>query len=148
MPSIIPSYVYSLFATLIVGAILVGGITMETANIRNQAVTQQLSNLDEYVATQSMALATRAVETGQNTTLYLDIPSQVANQVYWVALVNGQSGAQVTSGLGSTAVLSDQDGVAIPAEVSVSGFYCSSDGRAFLQCSVENQTVDLTLMGV
>ena len=148
MPSIIPSYVYTLFASLIVGAIIVGGCTMETENVRNEAVTQQLSNIEEYVAAQSLAVITHVMEDSQNITQCLNVPAEVANQVYWVSLSNGSFGAQVKSGLGSVIVINDQPGAVIPAQVAVSGVYCSGSGRAFLQCYVENQTVVLTLTSV
>ncbi|MCX6643943.1 MAG: hypothetical protein NT043_01870 [Candidatus Bathyarchaeota archaeon] len=75
MPSIIPSYVYSLFAALIVGAIIVSSCSLSMVNIKNEAENQQLTNIDEYVATQSLTLLTRASENNQNTTQLLDIPS-------------------------------------------------------------------------
>ena len=54
MPSIIPSWVYSIFATIIVGTIIVYGCSISTLNIKNDAQNQQLVNIDEYVATQTM----------------------------------------------------------------------------------------------
>ena len=147
MPSIIPGYVYTLFAALIVGAIIVCGCSMATLNVRNQAVKQQLQNIDQYVAAQSLAVITHTAEDNQNTTQMLDLPAQVGNQVYWLCLVNGTSGAEVNGGLGTTAASSAPTSVVIPAQIDASGIYSSSSGRAFLQCSVENQTVILTLMG-
>ena len=75
MPSIIPGYVYSLFAALIVGAIIVYACSLSTLNIKNQATNQQLKNIDEYVATQSLTLLSHTTEDNQNTTQFLDIPS-------------------------------------------------------------------------
>jgi hypothetical protein len=148
MPSLIPTYVYTLFAALIVGSIIVVGCSTETIGVKNQALSQQLTNIDQYVATKSLALINQAVASGQNTTESLNLPSEAANQVYWVWLVNAGLGAEVKSGIGAVAVCNDQNGVAIPAQVSSSGVYVSNSGRAYLQCLVENQTVVLTLMGV
>ena len=146
MPSIIPGYVYTLFAALIVGAIIVCGCSLASLNVRNEAVNQQLSNIDQYVAAQSLTLITRTVQDNQNTTMQLDLPSQVGNQIYWVCLANCSLGAEVLGGLGTTVVVGSQPGVSIPAQVAANGVYSSDFGRAFLQCCVVNETVTLTLM--
>jgi hypothetical protein len=145
MPSIIPGYVYTLFAALVVGAIIVVGCTMATLNVRTQAVNQQLSNVEQYVAAQSLALVSHVTEDNQNITQVLNLPAQVGNQVYWVSLGSDTTGVDVTGGLGSTEVIGSQPGVSIPAQIAASGTYSSTSGRALLQCSVENQTVTLTL---
>ena len=55
MPSIIPGYVYTLFSSSS-GVIIVAGCTMATLNVRTEAVNQQLSNVEQSVAAQSLAL--------------------------------------------------------------------------------------------
>jgi len=146
MPSIIPSWVYTLFASLVVGVIIVASCTLATIDVRNEAQTQQLTNLDEYVATQSLELVSHASRENQSMIQYLDLPSQVGNHVYWVYLANDSAGAWVSSGLGLTANLG-QSGVNIPVQVSASGVYVSTYGRCFLECSFTNNTVNLTLSG-
>jgi len=144
MVSIIPSYVYSLFAALIVGAIIVSSCSLSMVNIKNNAENQQLANIDEYVATQSLNLITQTIQENQNTTQFLDLPSQIGNQEYCIYITNDSSGAWVASGFGTTAALS-QPQIYIPAAVAASGSFVSGWGRAFLQCCYENQTVTLTL---
>jgi len=145
MPSIIPSYVYSLFAALIVGTIIVCSCSLSTLNIRNEARNQQLSNISKYVATESLNLLSYTMEDSQNTTRFLDLPAQIGNQIYWVEMANDSSGAWVKSGFG-TNVISSQTQIYIPANVVASGTFISSYGRPFLQCTSENQTVTLTLI--
>ena len=144
MPSIIPGYVYSIFAALIVGAIIVYSCSISTLNIKNQATNQQLKNIDEYVATQSLTLLSRTTENNQNTTQFLDIPSQIGNQRFWIRIANDSSGAWVESGFGTT-VTPNQPQVNIPAQVVASGTFISGSGRAVLQCHFENQIATLTL---
>ena len=144
MPSIIPGYVYSLFAALLVGAIIVYAVSLSAVNIKNQATNQQLKNIDEYVAAQSLTLLSHTTQDSQNTSQSLDIPSQVGNQIFWVQISNDSSGAWVESGFGTT-VTSSQLHISIPAEVAASGIFISGSGRAVLQCSFENQTATLTL---
>lgn len=144
MPTIIPSYVYSLFAALIVGSIIVYACSASASGIRNEANTQQLSNIDEYVATQSMNLLTHTTENNQNTTQFLEIPSDIGSQRFWIHIANDSSGAWVESGFG-TEVSTSQQRVYIPANVAASGTFVSGSGRAFLQCHLENQVFNLTL---
>ncbi len=144
MPSIIPGYVYSIFAALIVGAIIVYACSISTLNVKNQANIQQLKNIDEYVATQSLTLLSQTTENNQNSTRFLDIPSSIGNQRFWISIANDSSGAWVESGFGTT-VSSKNSQINIPANVDASGYFISGSGRAILQCYFENQTATLTL---
>jgi hypothetical protein len=144
MPSIIPGYVYSIFAALIVGAIILYACSIATLNVKNQASAQQLKNIDEYVATQSLTLLSHTTIDNQNTTQFLDIPSSIGNQRFWIHITNDSSCAFVESGFGTT-VNSNNLQMSIPASVEASGSFISGSGRAKLQCSFENQTATLTL---
>jgi hypothetical protein len=143
MVTIIPSYVYSIFAALIVGAIIVASCSLSMLNVRNEAENQQLANVDEYVAAQGLTLVTHVTEDGQNATQFLDLPSQIGNQEYSISMANDSSSAWVESGFGAT--VQNQPQIYIPAEISASGTFVSGWGRAFLQCYYQNQTVTLTL---
>ena len=143
MVTIIPSYIYSIFAALIVGTIIVSSCSLSMVNIKNEAESQQLANIDEYVAAQSLTLITHVTEDGQNTTQFLDLPSQIGNQEYSICIANDSSSAWVESGFG--AAVQSQPQIYIPAEISASGTFISGWGRAFLQCYYQNQTVILTL---
>lgn len=141
MPAIIPSYVYSLFAALIVGTIVVFTCSVSTISIRNEADIQQLTNISQYIATQGLALV---AQTNQNSTQFLELPSQIGNQRYWVRLTSGSSGAWVESGFGVIANQT-QFRINMPAGVSASGVVISGSGRALMQCVVEEQVVTLKL---
>lgn len=144
MVTIIPSYLYSIFAALIVGTIIVSSCGVAMVNIKNKAENQQLANIDEYVAAQSLTLISHVTVDGQNVTQFLNLPSQVGNKEYWVSIVNNSINAWIESGFG-TGVTENQPEVYIPAEVSASGSFISGWGRPFLQCYLVNQTVTLTL---
>lgn len=144
MPTIIPGYVYSLFAALIVGTIVLSACSVPALNIRNEASTQQLSNIDEYVATQSLTLLSHTTAEKQNSTLSLDIPSSVGNELFWIRLSSDSSGAWVESGFGDNATTA-RTRMPIPAAVEASGTFVSSYGRARLECHFENQVAALTL---
>jgi len=144
VPSIIPGYVYSIFAALLVGAIIVYACSISTLNVKNQANNQQLKNIDVYVATQSLTLISRTAENNQNTTQFLDIPSAIGNQIFWINITNDSSGSWVESGFGTTVSQNDLQ-MSIPAHVVASGTFISGSGRAKLECHFENQIATLTL---
>jgi hypothetical protein len=144
MVSIVPNYVYSIFAAIIVGAILVYACSVSTLSIRSSADSCQLTNVDEYVAAQSLSLLSRTTQTNQTATQYLDLPSSIGNQRYWVHLSNDSSAAWVTSNFGLN-ITRNQPGVSIPANVAASGDFLSGSGRPFLQCSFASNNVTLTL---
>ena len=143
MVTIIPGYVYSIFAALIVGAIIVASCSAAMVNVKNEAENQQLANVDEYVAAQSLTLIMHVTEDGQNATEFLNLPSQIGDQEYSISIANDSSSAWVESGFGAS--VQSQPQIYIPAEISASGTFVSGWGRAFLQCCYENQTVILTL---
>jgi hypothetical protein len=143
MVTIIPSYVYSIFAALIVGTIIVSSCSLSMLNLRKEAENQQLANVDEYVAAQSLNLIAHVTEDGQNTTQFLDLPSQIGNQEYSISIANDSFNAWVESGFGS--FVQSQPQIYIPAEVNASGTFVSGWGRPFLQCYCQNQIVTLTL---
>jgi hypothetical protein len=114
-------------------------------NVKNKAEKQQLANIDKYVATEALTLISYSTENNQNTTQFLDLPSQVGNQIYWVHIANDSSGAWIESGFGTTSIPS-QPRIYISASVVASGTFVSSFGRPFLQCYSNNQTATLNLI--
>lgn len=144
MVSTIPSYVYSLFAALIVGTILVSSISLSMVNVKNKAQNQELTNVDNYVATQILTLFAHTTCENQSVKQLLSIPTQIGNQRFWFAIENDSSGTWVKSGFGTTVNVTQLQ-VSVPAEIDASGSFVSGAGRAFLQCSEENQMVIVKL---
>jgi hypothetical protein len=136
--------VYSLFAALIVGSIIVYACATATSAIQSRAQNQQLANLDQYVAAEALTLLSHTTQENQTASRYLDLPSSVGNQQYWISLDTDSSGAWVRSGLG-TNVLATDLAVYVPAEVAASGSFVGGSGRPLLVCHFENQIATLTL---
>jgi hypothetical protein len=111
--------------------------------IKADADEQQLSNIGQYVAAQSLSLISHTTQ-NQNATQYLDIPSQIGNQRFWIQIANDSSAAWVESGFGATVLTSDVQET-IPAEVAASGSFISGSGRPLLGCHLENGVAVLTL---
>jgi phosphodiesterase/alkaline phosphatase D-like protein len=146
MPSIIPSYVYTLFASLIVGTIVISACGLSTVNVKSEAEKQQLSNIAEYVATESLELVSNAAAENLTSTLHLDVPQLIGNQRYWVRIANDSARAWVEAGFGTTP-LSSLQRTYIPSEVAASGTYTSGSGAAIIDCHADSTGVYLTLSG-
>lgn len=144
MASNIPSYMYSLFASLIIGSILVCTVTVETGTIRNNANQQQIENIQHYVAAQALTLLSQTTIEDQNTTQFLDIPSTIGNQRFWIRLANDSESAWVETGFSinitSTGSISE-----MPVKVAAQGSFLSGSGRPVLTCHYTNQIATLTL---
>ena len=146
MPSIIPSYVYTLFASIIVGTILICACGLSTLNVRHAAERQQLSSVAEYVATKSLELIAYASTDNLTSTLRLNVPSLIGNQIYWIQIANDSAATWVEVGFGTSAKSSGHRAY-IPSEVSASGLYVSGAGDASLECYSDSSGVYLKLSG-
>ena len=146
MPSIIPSYVYTLFAMIIVGSLLVVAFTFSTENLRNQAETQQLKRIAEYVMAKGCELVSASKANVVYANFTLDIPILVGDQQYWIQLENDSSSAWVETGFGDASSGTGQR-VTIPLQVSASGTYLSEYGLPVLQCNMSDGNACLELSG-
>lgn len=145
MPSTIPSYLYSLLATLLIGTILVTTISLETMVIRSTAKEQQLRNIQQYVAAEALNLMSQTAINNQTVTRHLDIPSAIGNERFWIALNSNSQTAWVETGFGLTVSSTDKILNIAAAKVAASGNFTSGAGRPLLRCHLENQTFTLTL---
>jgi|WetSurMetagenome_2_1015567.scaffolds.fasta_scaffold307523_2 hypothetical protein len=146
MPSIVPSYIYVLFACVVVGTIIIAACGLATLNIKTDADQQQLSNLSEYVAAQSNQLVLQATRDNASSTVYLNLPANIGNQKYWIQIESDSSKAWVTAGFGSIQADSNRR-TYIPADVAASGVYTSYSGLAVLKCQTDGSNVNLTING-
>ncbi|MCW4047050.1 MAG: hypothetical protein NWE99_05765 [Candidatus Bathyarchaeota archaeon] len=146
MPSIIPSYMYTLFASLIVGSIVICACGLSTLSVKNEAKQQQLANIAEYIATESLELTSRAKADNLTATLSLTLPPSIGDQRYWIQIKNDSSRAWVEAGFGTTPTVNQQRAY-IPTEVFASGTYTSGLGAAKLECYSDGSGVYLTLSG-
>ena len=144
MVSTIPGYMYSLVAALIVGSILIYTCSVATLGIQHKAETQQLLNIDKYVAAQSLTLLSQVTHNGQNATVNLDLPAAIGNQRYWITITNDTHGTWVKSGFGTEVNPTDIK-IEVPAAAAATGTIISGSGWPTLICSLTNQTANLTL---
>lgn len=146
MSSIIPSYIYSLFATIIVGTLIVTTCAVATVNMKEEAEKQQLSNIADYVATNSMELLASPPADNLTLKMTLDVPPLIGNQQYWIQIQNDSSHTWVETGFGTTILSSDQQ-ANIPSLVEATGFYVSDLGTCFLEYQSNKTGCYLILYG-
>ncbi len=147
MPSIVPSYIYTLFASILVGSLVICTCGVATANLRANTERQQLVNVAEYVASQSNELILHAIRDSANSSVYLNVPSTIGNQKYWIQIANDSSKVWVEAGFGAAQNYSEQRAY-IPSKVIASGIYTSFSGTAILECRTDSSGVHLTINGV
>lgn len=146
MPSIIPSYVYTLFASIIVGTLVISSCGLIVVNVKAEAEIQQLKNIANYVATKSLNLISYSNTDNVKMNLQLDIPSLIGGQRYWILIHNDSSGSWVEAGFGATPTSSIQR-AHIPFEGSSSGSYVSGSGPVFMQYQSNSTGLYLILNG-
>jgi hypothetical protein len=146
MPSIIPGYVYTLFACMVVGALLIMASSMSIANVKNQADLQKLKNVVDSVATEAFELVSQAKTNNLIANVMLDIPISVGNQRYWLRLDNDTFRSWVDIGFG-TNPQSNEQRTYIPSMVSASGTFVSGAGFPALSCYLNDSTLCLELSG-
>ena len=133
MPSIIPSYVYTLFACIIVGTLLIDASSLSSINVKNEANLQELKNIADYVAATSFQLVSSTKTNNLTASLMLSIPAVVANQRYWIQLGNDSFGSWVNIGFGTIPQAVGQRAY-IPSKVVAFGDYVSGAGIPVLTC--------------
>jgi hypothetical protein len=147
MPSIIPSYIYTLFAAVIVGTIAITSCALVTVNVKAAAEEQQLSNIANYVATQAMELAAVPPVSDFAASATVEVPALIGNQRYLIQIQNDQSQVWVQVNFGDLSEGSQGQRTQIPFNLNASGSYLSGSGPAFLKF-VTNQTGSyLSLVG-
>jgi hypothetical protein len=146
LPSIIPGYVYTLFASIAVGALLIYASSISTVSIRNEAEQQQLKNLAEYVAAKSCELVSATTANNLTIRSTLSIPSIVGNKEYWIQLTNDSAQTWVEVGFGTSPNPTEYR-TSVPMRASASGNYTSGWGRAVLECYANGSGTYLELSG-
>jgi hypothetical protein len=146
LPSIIPSYIYTIFATVIISTLIISVCGIVASGVKREVEERQLANIAQYVCVKSMEALSAAPSDNLTTTLYLDLPPLIGSQRYWVQIANDSSSAWVQVGMGET-VLSNDKGTLIPANVFATGTYVSDSSIAFLLCYSEDSNIHLVLSG-
>ena len=146
MPSIIPSYIYTLFASILVGTIIICTCGIAILNVRNQAEEQQLSNIAKDLASESTSLISKVGEADGNSSKWIIFPATISGKTYWIQFANDSSKTWIEFGLGNT-IKPSENRIYLPFKIAVSGTFTSNSVQAFLYCQSEYGELQLTLSG-
>jgi len=147
MPSIIPCYVYTLFALSIVGTLLICTFSAFAVSVKQDVEVEQLTNLLEYVAAESCELISACSSNNATVTARLMLPLRVGEKSYWIQLRSNSSGAWVEGGFGDSPVQTSLV-FSLPGVVTASGLFTGDYGYAELSCQVQGAVILLNLSEV
>jgi hypothetical protein len=144
VPSIIPSHLYMFVAMTIVGTLLIFSFNSYAATLRSIPETEQLDNLLSYVTAKATELLT-LTKTNSNTRIYLNLPTKIGDQQYWIRLHNDTIQSWLEGGFGNHWNTSTSHKVYLPEKPSANGHYVSSFGAAVLKCYTDGLGLQLFL---
>jgi hypothetical protein len=132
MPSIIPSYIQMFIAMIAVGTLLIFSFNSYAATLRFVPETEQLDNVLNYVAAKATELMT-STQTGTVAQLYLNLPTGIGNQQYWILLQNDTVQFWLMAGFGTDWNTTSSYKVFLPGNLIASGHHLSIYGPAVLE---------------
>ena len=146
MPSIIPSYLYTFFALILVGTILIGTFGSFAVSLKQIPEEKMLKNIVDYVAAESMELINCVTTMSEEAAVkaVLNIPSTINHKQYWLRLNTNSEYTFVEAGFG-TIPTKARFKIYLPADVLVSGEIIGGFGKALLTCQRTDSGIYLSL---
>jgi len=136
LPSITPSYLYTLVAMVAVCSLLVFSFMAYADTLRLFSETRHLKNLMDYVASKITELLALTFSTDVTAEAFLPMPISLGNKQYWLLLRNDSTKAWVEGGLGNMLVEGTEMRVYLPNEAVATGSYIGGYGAVCLECYV------------
>jgi len=148
LPSIVSNYIYTLVALTAVSALLLYSLNSYTLTLRNTSETDQLRNILNGVAAKANEILTLVTATNSSVTVYLNLPTTIGNQQYWMRIRNDSSCAWAEGSLGQMSEGNAELRVFLSSKTSTSGYFISAHGQALLQGYLNGSTPQLNLASV
>lgn len=145
MVSIASSHLYMFLATVAVGGILISAFNSYSATLRSVPEEERLQNLLEYVVSQGNELVTLALITNSSGSLFLNLPSKIGANQYWIRIRNDSTSAWLEGCFGQLWNGNPAKKVYFPCHFSASGHFLSQHGVARLQCFMNSSILQLRL---
>lgn len=137
MPSITPSYLYTLIALIAVCSLLVFSFMAYADAIRTSLEVKQLKNLMSHVAAKSTELLTLTLTTNATAEAFIQMPEVLGNKHYWLQFHNDSLKAWLQGGFGDMPTEDADLCIYLPKEASAQGYYIGGYGAAYLKCHVD-----------
>jgi hypothetical protein len=130
-------------AMIAVGTLLIFSFNSYAATLRFIPETEQLDNLLNYVAAKATELIT-STQTG-TTQFYLDLPTGIGDQQYWIRLQNDTFQSCVVGGFGTDWNITSSYEVFLPGNSIATGYHLSLYGPAVLESWINGSVHQLFL---
>jgi hypothetical protein len=130
-------------AMIAVGTLLIFSFNSYAATLRFIPEAEQLNNLLNYVTAKATELIT-STQTG-NITVYLDLPTGIGDQQYWIRLQNDAFRSWVIGGFGTDWNITSSYEVFLPGNSIATGHHLSVYGPAVLKSWVNGSAHQLFL---
>jgi len=148
VPSVVSSYIYTLVALAAVSALLIYSLNSYSYTLRASAEADQLQSILNGVAAKANEVLTFVTTTNSSLTIYLNLPTTIGNQYYWIRLRNDSTKAWVEGSFGEILEGDTELKVLIPCDAAMSGHFVSTRGQATLQGYMNGSTPQLNLASV
>jgi hypothetical protein len=145
LPTISPSYLYTFIALLAVSSLLIFSFTAYATTMRSSSELGQLKNLMDYIAARGTELLTLAMTTNATVESFVQMPTSIGAEQYWLQLHNDSENAWVEGGFGSTPLEGSVLHVYLPKEAAAIGYFIGGRGAARLNCDSSVGTMQLRL---
>lgn len=145
MPSIIASHIYTMVALAAVGTLLVATVHSYTAALKTTAEIEQLKNILAQVAAKGNELITITSTTNSSARAFLQLPSAIGYQQYWLRARNDSSRTWIEGCLGIVIDIPAPYRVFLPKETSASGYFVGGYGPAKLESYINGSSSQLKL---
>jgi len=144
----VSSYVYTLVGLTAVSALLLYSLNSYAFTLRSTSETDQLRNIVNGVAAKANEILTLVTSTNLTLTAYLDLPTTIGDQQYWMRIRNDSSRAWIEGSLGQIWEGNVELHVFIYPKASVSGYFVSTHGHTLLQGYMNGSAPQLNLASV
>lgn len=146
MPSIIPSYLYTFFALILVGTILIGTFGSFAVSLKQIPEEKMLKNILDYVAAESMELINCVTTMSEKATVkaVLNVPLTINHKQYWLRLNTNSEYAFIEAGLGAIPTRAHFK-IYLSTGVSAYGEIIGGFGKALLTCQRTDSRIYLSL---
>ncbi len=145
VPSTIASHIYTMLALAAVGTLLVATVHSYTAALKATAEVEQLKNILAQVAAKGVELVTVTLTTNSSARAFLQLPSAIGYQQYWLRAHNDSSKAWIEGCLGTAIDIPAPYRVFLPKETSASGYFIGGYGSAQLESHFNGSSPQLKL---
>jgi len=130
-----------------VGTLLIFSFNSYAATLRFIPETEQLDNLLNYVAAKATELVT-STQIDAVTQFYLNLPTTIGDQQYWICLQNDTLRSWVMGGFGTDWNITSSHKIFLPGKPIAVGHHLSIYGPAVLKSWMNGSVYQLFLISV